>query len=111
MNKLPYQSIHEWSISGQNRVVGSVHNRPGVADGKTIMTSPVLEIRLMGDPKMPVAFTESGNAYWLCEPSNSFGFDKAEAFVWEMSRSDRVRSAPAEAKPDPLEQTTILKRL
>jgi hypothetical protein len=91
MNQLEqHQTIRNWAITANDRIVGAIYNRPGHVDGKTIMTSPVIQVRLMGERNMPVAFTESGNAYWLGEPAVAFGMDKAEAFVWEKSRADPV---------------------
>ncbi|RYY87112.1 MAG: hypothetical protein EOO24_35070 [Comamonadaceae bacterium] len=101
------QTIQHWSVVGDNRIVGSAYNRPGQADGKTILTSPVLQVRMMGTPAMPVAFTESGSAYWLADPSPKFGIDAAEAFVWRLSRTE----APVEAGTvDPMMQTRIMDR-
>jgi hypothetical protein len=101
-----HQTIRNWAVTGNNRLVGAIYNRPGHVDGKTIMTSPVLQIRLMGERNTPVAFTESGNAYWLEEPAVAFGAVKAESFVWEKSRIDPP-DAPAES--DPSMETTFLR--
>ncbi|MDB5751589.1 MAG: hypothetical protein JWP65_2010 [Ramlibacter sp.] len=101
-------SIRNWSIVGDRRLVGSAFNRPGQADGKTIMTSPVLQVRLMGEHSIPVAFTESGSAYWLADPAPTFGIDAAESFVWNMSRSTPPASR---AVPDPMLQTTVMRAL
>lgn len=97
--------IRDWSIVGNDRIVGTVHNRPGHADGRTIMTSPVVQVRLMGAHQVPVAFTESGSIYWLGDPSEKFGLDKAETFVWEKSRS----VPPPPKTVDPELQTTIMR--
>ncbi|MDB5898022.1 MAG: hypothetical protein JWP22_2451 [Ramlibacter sp.] len=102
-----HQTIRNWAVTGNSRIVGSIYNRPGHVDGKTIMTSPVLQIRLMGESNTPVAFTESGNAYWLAEPSVAFGLDKAETFVWEMSRSEPTIAPPRKA--DPMLETTFMR--
>jgi hypothetical protein len=101
-----HQTLRQWRVGADQRIVGAVYNRPGQADGQTIMTSPVLEVRFMGARKTPVAFTESGNTYWLAEPSAGWGIDEAEAFVWRMSRRDLV---PSDAKPDPLMRTVVLR--
>ena len=98
------QTIEHWSVVGHDRIVGTVHHRPGQSDGKTIITSPVLQVRLMGVTRAPVAFTESGSTYWLGTPSTSFGMGQAEHFVWFKSRS------PSEAlttRPDPNLQTAV----
>jgi hypothetical protein len=102
------QGIRNWSVVGDDRIVGAVYNRPGQADGKTIMTSPVLQVRLMGEHNTPVAFTESGTAYWLGDPSPKFGIDQAEAFVWRLSRINPL--AVARPAPDPMLQTTVMDR-
>lgn len=101
------QTLHDWRVVGDNRLVGSAYNRPGQADGKTVMTSPVLQVRLMGEHNVPVAFTESGSAYWLADPSAKFGIDAAEAFVWRMSRNV-VATVPATL--DPMLRTTVMDR-
>ncbi|NML44037.1 hypothetical protein HHL11_09775 [Ramlibacter sp. G-1-2-2] len=99
-----YQTIRRWSVVGNGRLMGSVFNRPGQGDGKTIMTSPVVQVRLVGEPPAPLAFTESGNAYWLGEPADSFGVERAKGFVDEKSR----RADPP-AQPDPALRTTTMK--
>ncbi|QJW83550.1 hypothetical protein HK414_03570 [Ramlibacter terrae] len=67
----------------------------------------MLQVRLMGEHNTPVAFTESGSAYWLADPSAKFGIDAAEAFVWKMSRNV-VPEAPTQ--PDAMLRTTVLDR-
>jgi hypothetical protein len=104
-----HQTIRNWAVTGNSRLVGAIYNRPGHVDGKTIMTSPVLQIRLMGERNTPVAFTESGNAYWLAEPSVAFGLDKAETFVWEMSRSEPTIVPKPPKKHDPMLETTFIR--
>jgi hypothetical protein len=101
-----HQTIRNWAVTGNDRLVGAIYNRPGHVDCKTIMTSSVLQVRLMGEHNTPVAFTESGNAYWLGEPSVAYGLDKAESFVWEKSRSDPVINQSTRVDPD-LETTFI----
>lgn len=92
-----HPGVEKWSVVGHDRIVGTVYNRPGTSDGKTVVTSPVLQVRLMGPKRAPMAFTASGSAYWLGEPATSFGLDKAEQFVWRMSREERpvVDTVPA----------------
>jgi hypothetical protein len=79
------QRIEDWGVVANDRLSGAVHNRAGHRDGAMIVTSPVVEIRLMGSgdwsDTYPVAFTESGNAYRLGQPSNSFGIERAEQFI------------------------------
>jgi len=106
-NATKQPTLHDWRVVGDNRLVGSAYNRPGQADGKTVMTSPVLQVRLMGEHNIPVAFTESGSAYWLANPSDKFGIDAAEAFVWNMSRT----VAPTAPAPlDSMLRTTVMDR-
>ena len=80
------QRIEGWSVVGQGRLAGHVYNRPGHRDGGMIVTSPVIEIRIMGEgawpSTYPVAFTASGNAYRLGRPSDTFGVQAAEAFIY-----------------------------
>lgn len=106
-NATKQPTLHDWRVVGDNRLVGSACNRPGQADGKTVMTSPVLQVRLMGEHGIPVAFTESGSAYWLANPSAQFGIDAAEAFVWKMSRNV-APTAPATF--DPMLETRVMDR-
>ncbi|WBY01942.1 hypothetical protein PE066_21275 [Ramlibacter tataouinensis] len=79
------QRIEKWGVVGGTRIAGTVYDRPGHMDGGSIVTSPVVEVRMMGagawPGRYPVAFTESGSAYRLGEPSPSFGTDQAEAFI------------------------------
>jgi len=106
-NATKQPTLHDWRVVGDNRLVGSAYNRPGQADGKTVMTSPVLQVRLMGEHNIPVAFTESGSAYWLADPADQFGIDAAEAFVWKMSR----HVAPTVPAPlDPMLETRVMDR-
>ncbi|NML48424.1 hypothetical protein HHL11_32055 [Ramlibacter sp. G-1-2-2] len=99
--------INGWSVVGHDRIVGAAHNRPGEPDGKTIITSPVVQIRFMGARKSPVAFTASGSAYWLGEPAASFGPDQAESFLWFKSR--QRPAAAGGAAVDPALQTQVMK--
>jgi hypothetical protein len=79
------QEIRDWCVAGDDTIVGNVYHRPGNADGETIVTSPVVQVRLTGAARIPLALTASGNSYWLGAPSRRFGLDKAEAFVARMS--------------------------
>jgi hypothetical protein len=99
-----HQTIVKWAVVGSDRLIGAIHHRPGTASGKTIMTSPVVQVRFMGVQRTPVAFTESGNAYWLGEPADSFGLDRAEAFVWQKSRAE---VAPARSREAGMETSLI----
>lgn len=86
MKKTPvhHQTIRDWSVIGHHRVTGRVYNRPGQADGGSIITSPVSEVRLMGNAGYLVVITEQGSVYWLDSPSETFGLDRAEEFVVRM---------------------------
>jgi hypothetical protein len=101
-----YQTIRKWSVVGNGRLMGTLCNGPGQADGKTIMTSPVVQVRPMGELRAPVAFTESGNAYCLGDPAPAFGLERAEHFIWH-----KLRAAVAPPHPDPGLQTTVMKML
>jgi hypothetical protein len=99
--------IEQWSVVGHDRIVGIVHNRPGASDGKTIITSPVLQVRMMGQLRIPVAFNESGSAYRLGTPAASFGVDQAEHFVWFKSREPVGK--PSRARQDTSLRTAMMK--
>lgn len=99
--------INGWSVVGHDRLVGAAFNRPGESDGKTIITSPVVQVRFMGSRKSPVAFTASGSAYWLGEPAASFGQDQAESFLWFKSRQHPARAGGKNV--DPELQTQVMK--
>jgi len=90
------QRIENWGVVANERLAGAVHNRAGHRDGAMIVTSPVVEIRLMGaggwSDTYPVAFTESGNAYRLGQPSSSFGIQRAEQFIHA--------KLPADSRPE-----------
>jgi len=85
MNSSHGQRIENWGVVANDRLSGAVLNRAGHRDGAMIVTSAVVEVRLMGggdwSDTYPVAFTESGNAYRLGQPSRSFGMDRAERFI------------------------------
>ena len=57
MDDVGDQTIRWWSLVGPDRLAGELYNRPGQDDGQKMMTSPVVEVRFMGEPKTPVAFT------------------------------------------------------
>lgn len=98
-------TIRKWSVVGNDRIMGNVFNRSKQVEGKTIMTSPVVQVRLLGELRTPVAFTQSGSAYWLAEPAAGYGIERAARFVAQKVRM----AAPAPAKPDPSLETTVLK--
>ena len=85
MDEVGEQTIRNWSLVGPDRLAGELYNRPGQADGQKMMTSPVVEVRFMGEHRTPVAFTRSGSTYWLGEPATDFGLDAAEEFVYRKS--------------------------
>ncbi|MGV3572609.1 MAG: hypothetical protein ACO1PB_18590 [Ramlibacter sp.] len=101
------QEIRDWCVAGDDSIVGNVYHRPGHADGETIITSPVVQVRLVGEARIPMAITESGSSYWLGAPSRRFGLDKAEAFVWRLSTTSR----PADTARIAGENVTILQGL
>ncbi|MDB5750295.1 MAG: hypothetical protein JWP65_716 [Ramlibacter sp.] len=105
---MQHQEIRQWSVAGDDRVVGLVYNRPGHADGQTIVTSRVVQVRLMGPAGTPVAFTESGSAYWLGDPARRFGLDNAETFVWRLSRNE---PPPRDGHRERHTETTVLHAL
>jgi hypothetical protein len=88
------QEIRDWCVTGEERILGNVYNRPGHTDGETIITSCVVQVRRVGESRIPMALTESGSSYWLGTPSRRFGLDKAEAFVGRMASSMRPVGAP-----------------
>jgi hypothetical protein len=100
-----YQTISRWSVVGNDRIVGGIHNRPGTEGGGRIMTSPVVEVRFAGVDGTPVAYTESGNAYWLGLPATSFGNDRAARFVWHKARPDPEPARRAQ----PGSETTLMR--
>ena len=81
----PAPRIDNWGVIRGNRVTGHVANVPGQADGTKIVTSRVVEVRLMGHgwaDHYPIAVTANGSAYQLGEPAASFGRRKADAFIY-----------------------------
>lgn len=97
--------IDKWAVVGHDRIVGTLANRSSAADGRTVITSPVVHVRLMGESLTPVAFTQSGSAYWLGEPAGHFGTGQAEHFIWFKSR--RIEAQPAQV--DPMMRTGVFK--
>src|SRR5687768_6296417 len=88
------QEIRDWCVAGDDSIVGNVYHRPGHADGETIITSPVVQVRLVGDARIPMAVTESGSSYWLGAPSRRFGLEQAEDFVRRLSTAVRAVGIP-----------------
>lgn len=80
------QRIENWGVVANDRLAGTVYNRPGHRDGGMIVTSPVVEIRILGGHAWPgaraVAFTESGSAYQLGKPSDSTAAQQARQFIY-----------------------------
>lgn len=99
------QTITRWSVVGNGRLFGRIHHRPGTPDGNIIITSPVVQVRFVGVDGTPLAFTESGNAYWLGTPAENFGVARAQEFVWHKAR---IGEAPARA-PQPEQATTLIR--
>ena len=98
------QRIEKWGVVGGNRLAGTVFDRPGHKDGGMIVTSPVVEIRMLGagtwPGTYPVAFTESGSAYRLGEPSPSFGTDCADGFIRSKLSARGLPIEPGRSRPD-----------
>lgn len=81
------QIIVRWSVVGRDRLLGTIFGPLGQGGApRTVMTSPVVQVRLVGSSGRPVAFTESGSAYRLGEPSELFGQARAEKFVTAKAR-------------------------
>jgi hypothetical protein len=81
------QTIVQWSVVGHDRLLGTIFGPLGQGGApRTVMTSPVVQVRLMGTSGRPVAFTESGSAYRLGEPAELFGQARAEKFVAAKAR-------------------------
>jgi hypothetical protein len=81
------QLIVQWAVVGHDRLLGTMFGRNGQGGTpRTVMTSPVVQVRLVGTSSRPVAVTESGSAYRLGEPSELFGQARAEKFVTAKAR-------------------------
>ena len=100
------QTIIKWSVVGHDRLLGRVYDRPGQGDGQAVMTSPVVQVRRMGEQRWPVAVTASGTAYWLGAPAQAFGVARAEQFVRHKSQALASQAQPA--LPAEM-QTTLIK--
>jgi hypothetical protein len=80
-------TIVQWSVVGHDRLLGTIFGPLGQGGApRTVMTSPVVQVRLVGTSGRPVAFTESGSAYRLGEPAELFGQARAEKFVTAKAR-------------------------
>jgi len=99
-----HATIRRWSVVGNDRIMGSVSERSRPGDGKTIMTSPVVQVRLLGELRTPLAITQSGSAYWLADPAENFGLERATRFV-----AQKARAATPPEQPDPSLRTTVMK--
>ncbi|HEX2545061.1 MAG TPA: hypothetical protein VHL79_09300 [Ramlibacter sp.] len=100
------QRIERWSVLAGGQLAGEVHNRPRHHDGARIITSPVVEVRIMGTgawpSRHPTAFTESGTSYKLGNPADSFGAAKAKAFIAaKLASGSAQRSAEGTRGFDP----------
>lgn len=81
------RTIVQWSVVGHDRLLGTIFGPLGQGGApKTVMTSPVVQVRLVGSAGRPVAYTESGSAYRLGEPAELFGQARAEKFVTAKAR-------------------------
>ena len=99
-------AIAQWSVAGHDRLVGKVYGRPGSAEGNTIITSPVLQVRFVGDRSLPVAFTASGGLYRLGTPAAAFGAGRAQQFL--LAKSLPGAKGDDDAR-DPKLRTSLLK--
>ena len=81
------QTIVQWSVVGHDRLIGTIFGRLGKGGApRTVMTSPVVKVRLVGAEGRPVAITQSGSVYRLGEPAEVFGQARAEKFVTAKAR-------------------------
>src|SRR5690348_11909962 len=97
--------LEQWKVMANGRLAGNVYNRPGHRDGARIVTTPVVEVRLMGagtwTGTYPVAFTESGSAYRLGTPAKVFGVALAKRFVRSVLPGPCGRQErPSRGQPD-----------
>ena len=99
-------AIGQWSVAGHDRLVGKVYGRPGSTEGTTIITSPVLQVRFVGDRGLPVAFTASGSLYRLGTPAAAFGASRAQQFL--LAKSQRVAHGDGDPR-DPKLRTALMK--
>lgn len=90
--------ISHWSVAGHDRVVGKVYGLSGSAEGTTIITSPVLQVRFVGERGTPVAFTASGSLYRLGIPAAAFGAERAQQFLLAKSKPPETTGAPRDPK-------------
>lgn len=94
-SEVKHLSLDNWRPTLSGAIMGKVLNSPKRKDGTVIHTTVVLQVRRMGVGKHPVAFTESGSAYWLLDPAPGYSLDKAEEWVMRMGRDqERVRPMP-----------------
>jgi hypothetical protein len=79
--------VHQWSVVGHDRILGTVFGKGDGPDGRIVITSPVIAVVRTGRKIGAVALTQSGSIYWLGDPSEAFGVAQAEHFLWFKSRS------------------------
>jgi hypothetical protein len=91
--RMDEQEIRNWSVAGDDRIVGTLHSRPEHPQGQTVITGPVVRVRFVGEAGSPLALTGSGNAYLLGQPAARFGMHRAQAFVARLSSSTRPADA------------------
>ena len=92
---LAIPTIAEWSVVGHDRIVGVLQHGTSAAHGKTIITSPIVRVRLADGEGMPVAHTQSGSRYALAAPGPGFGTERAQQFVRFKGRVPISRDVPA----------------
>jgi hypothetical protein len=108
---LDQMRIERWGVIGESRLTGMVHDRPGHSNGRMVVTSPVVEVQMMGGDtwpdSYPVAVTQSGSMYRLGRPSGSYGVKNAQRFVYSMLAG---YTAPTElsARGADLERTVVM---
>ena len=90
------QRIEQWSILGRRSLKGNVYHRPGRADGAGVVTSGVVEIRMVdedsGGQPYAIAITESGSVYRLGRPADGPGAEAAQLFIAAFMRRGSPRS-------------------
>lgn len=79
--EVPPPTIEDWFVAGHDRIVGTLRDATSAANGRKIITSPVLRVRRSADDGTPIAQTQSGSRYALAEPASAFGEQRAENFL------------------------------
>lgn len=74
------RAITNWRVVEHDRVAGTLVDTDGGIDGRTIVTSKVVCIKIAGRPPCPVAFTATGSRYLLGQPDRR-AYEAPEQFV------------------------------